>query len=232
MKKKSVVILSGGLDSATNLYWANAETEVILAITFNYGQRAAAQEIKASQLLTQGLGIKHQVIEAFWFKSLGHSSLVDSQKELPTGNDVDIQSQTQSLETMKSVWVPNRNGQFLNIAAGFAESLGADYVVPGFNLEEASTFPDNSNDYLLALNHCFFYSTRNHVEVKCWTIALNKAEIVSKAIELKVPLASIWPCYQNRDQWCGECESCLRSQRAFELNGLSFTSLAQKLLLK
>lgn len=220
MKKKSVVLLSAGLDSTVNLFWAAQETDVLLALTFNYGQRAALKEIESAKRLTQNLKINHQVIELPWFKDFNKSSLIQKDLEVPQGKSVEIDSQQTSIETMKSVWVPNRNGIFLNIAAGFAEALDADFVVPGFNFEEASTFPDNSEAYLQELNRSFSYSTRNKVQVQCWTTAMNKTEIVQKGIELKVPFKNIWPCYFGEVSWCGQCESCQRSLRALKNAGV------------
>jgi 7-cyano-7-deazaguanine synthase len=213
-------LLSGGLDSATNLYQAHRETEVVLALTFDYGQRAATQEIRAATQLTKALNIKHKVLGIPWVKEFGKSSLLDDTKSVPQGSSVKIDDYQQSLQTAASVWVPNRNGILLNIAAGFAESLKADYVVPGFNLEEAQTFPDNTHDFLVALTQSLSYSTANKVKAHCYTTSLDKPQMVAKALELGLPFELIWPCYFSGEQWCGTCESCLRFKRALQANGL------------
>ncbi|MGZ5280409.1 MAG: 7-cyano-7-deazaguanine synthase, partial [Pseudobdellovibrionaceae bacterium] len=142
--KRSVLLLSGGLDSTVNLLAARTESEVVLALTFDYGQRAVAREIEAAQKITSHFQIPHQVLKLPFFTEFGQSSLTDHRKTVPTGGQVSIDDLKTSQETAKSVWVPNRNGIFLNIAAGFAESLKADQIIPGFNREEATTFPDNS----------------------------------------------------------------------------------------
>lgn len=220
---KTVVILSGGLDSSVNLYLASQQTKVELALTFNYGQRAFEKEIQASQKLTQNLGIKHQVIDLQWMKLFGKSSLIDNSLAIPK-SEVSIDDHNTSLQTAKSVWVPNRNGIFLNIGAGFAESLGAKYLIPGFNLEEATTFPDNSLDFMKALDHSFSFSTQNKVETFCFTVNLNKTEIVSLGMQLQLPFKELWPCYLTAEKWCGECESCKRFKRALIANKLDLHS--------
>jgi 7-cyano-7-deazaguanine synthase len=125
-----------------------------------------------------------------------------------------------SNQTAQRVWVPNRNGILLNIAAGFAEGLSADAIVPGFNAEEAATFPDNSEAFMGALDSAFQFSTATGVKVICFSSALDKAEIVKKSISLKVPLKDLWPCYMDGLDICRSCESCQRFLRALERNGV------------
>lgn len=214
--RKFVVLLSSGLDSTVNLYAAQAQGEVVLALTFDYGQRAAEKEIAAAKAITHRLKIPHRVLELPFFKDLGKSSLLDASLELPTGDKVSIDDKNTSEKSAQSVWVPNRNGIFLNIAAGFAESLRADAVIPGFNQEEAATFPDNSKAFLQALTASFGYSTANHVKVECFTTEMVKVQIVEAGKKWGVDWSLMWPCYQSLAKWCGECESCQRSKRAFK----------------
>lgn len=222
---KSVVCLSAGLDSTVNLYAAMKSTQVVCAVTFNYGQKAAVKEIAAAQALCKKLSILHKVIDLLWFKDIGESSLTSDKQQVPTGTDVGIDNVKKSIETAKAVWVPNRNGIFLNIAAGIAESLKADLVIPGFNLEEASTFPDNSEGFMKTLDAAFAFSTANKVRVHCYTVSLSKVEIVRAGISLEVPFELIWPCYFAQDKWCGKCESCQRAQRAFSVNKVPVSHL-------
>ena len=217
-----MVLLSSGLDSSVNLYEAHRAGKVVMALTFNYGQKAAKKEIEKSKALCAKLEIPHEVIDLSFFKSFQGSSLINKSLSIPGQNEVQIDDLKASQKTAKSVWVPNRNGIFLNIAAGFAENLKADFIIPGFNLEEATTFPDNSEDFLKSLDNSFSYSTSNKVKTKCFTTKLNKTEIVKRAVELKVPLHDLWPCYHDEETWCGVCESCQRAKRAFTANGLEF----------
>lgn len=216
---KSVVLLSGGLDSVTNLYLAKKESKVVLALTFDYGQRAAEKEESAAQYFCKLNNVNHKSIDLKWFTDIGKSSLIDRKHNIPVGKQVQIDDMTTSAETAKSVWVPNRNGIFLNIAAGFAESLGAELVVPGFNAEEAKTFPDNSGTFLKAVSKSFEYSTANKVKAASYTIDMEKPAIVALAKSMQIPLEKIWPCYFAGPKWCGECESCLRFKRALKSQG-------------
>lgn len=224
---KFVVLLSAGLDSTVNFYEACSAGEVVLGLTFDYGQRAAAKEIESARRICATRGVPHQVVALPFFKDWGKSSLTDSSLEVPTGSAVSIDDGTVSAKTAKAVWVPNRNGVFLNIAAGFAEARGADAIVPGFNKEEAATFPDNSAAFLEQATRALSYSTSNQVKVKCFTTEMTKPEIVRRAQALKVDLRLMWPCYFAKGQWCGECESCQRSKRALEAAGLSWDDLAK-----
>jgi 7-cyano-7-deazaguanine synthase len=220
MKKKAVVLLSSGLDSTVNLFAAKDSADVVLALTFNYGQRAAGREIEHAASIAGFAGVPHKTIELSWFKDFTRSSLVNRAVEVPVSQSVAIDDVRVSNETAKAVWVPNRNGIFLNIAAAFAESLGADWVVPGFNAEEAVTFPDNSEEFLQAATKSLWYSTANHVEVKCFTTSLLKTDIVRRGVELHVPFDLIWPCYFGGEKPCGVCESCQRFKRAIEAAGV------------
>lgn len=223
-KQSAVVLLSSGLDSSFNLYRAARDMTVRLALTFNYGQRAAAREIASSARLAGALGIPHKIIDLTWFRDFTKTSLVNG-STIPSGAGVAIDDRARSLETAKAVWVPNRNGIFLNIAAGFAEGLGCELVIPGFNVEEAATFPDNSLEFLASLDHAFGFSTGGRVKTFCFSTVLNKVEIVRAADALKLPFAFLWPCYLDGEKWCGTCESCLRFKRALEANGLNFSEL-------
>ena len=232
--KKFVVLLSGGLDSTLNLYESIDQGQVELALTFNYGQKAASREIEVCKKFCRELGVAHKVIDLPWFQDFTFSSLVDAGKSPPIGLAVKIDDLETSLQTAKNVWVPNRNGIFLNIGAGFAEGLGAGYVVVGFNAEEAQTFPDNSLAYLEQTNKSFAYSTANKTQAVSFTTNLNKTQMVLRASELNIPLENVWPCYFSGETLCGHCESCQRFNRAvkdakIKMTGRRSTSLDTRL---
>ncbi len=214
MKTKSVVLLSAGLDSSYNLWRAQRETEVLLVLTFAYGQRAQIREVERSERLALRLGLKHQVVELPWFALFSESALVDHTQDLPQGSEVSLSDMERAHKTAQQVWVPNRNGIFLNIAAGFAEGLGADQVVVGFNREEAQTFPDNSQDFIIAMDHSLSYSTASKVKIQCYSTQMDKTEIATGAKALGLPLADLWPCYLGGEEICRQCESCQRFLRA------------------
>lgn len=215
---KSVVLLSAGLDSTVNLFLAHEKTEVVLALTFDYGQRAALREVDCASQMCKDLNIPHQVVSLGFMKKFGNSSLINEDYQIPTAEKVEIDNLQISKRTAKSVWVPNRNGIFLNIAAGYAEALGAQQIIPGFNIEEATTFPDNTQDFLAAATNAFSYSTANRVQAVCYTTNMNKIQIIEQGMFLKIDWSKIWPCYFSYEKWCGECESCQRAKRAFEKN--------------
>lgn len=227
---QSVILLSSGLDSTVNFYVALKKTEIKLAITFNYGQQAATKEIERSKELCDLNRIKHVVVELPWLKDLGQSALTKPKTTaLPLGKSVSIDNAQVSEKTAKSVWVPNRNGVFLNIAAAYAESIKANMVIPGFNAEEAVTFPDNSYDYVRAVRKAFVFSTANHVDVQCFTINKTKNEIVKLGHSMEIPFSRMWVCYQNGENWCGQCESCQRAIRAFRANHVDVLGYFEKI---
>ena len=216
---QSVVLLSSGLDSTVNLFWAKAQSQVRLALTFDYGQRAADREIQCAAQIAARAGIDHKVLRLEWFREFVKTSLVNRDAAVPMGSELNITDQRASEHSARAVWVPNRNGIFLNIAAGYAEGLGASWIIPGFNAEEASTFPDNTPAFARALEHAFSFSTANHIKVHCFTMDLDKTEIVKKGKDLKVPFELIWPCYFGDVKPCGQCESCQRYSRAIKAAG-------------
>lgn len=211
---RSVILLSAGLDSSVNLLAALQEGEVLKALTFDYGQRAADKEIQKAKALCAKYKVDHEVVDLRFFSKITKTSLVNRDMDIPTGKNVNIESQEGSAETAEKVWVPNRNGTFLNIAASFAEGLGASHIIPGFNLEEAQTFPDNSQEFVHRLNASFELSTMKKIKVHCFTINMQKKEIAELGDELGLDFHSLWPCYFGEEKWCGECESCQRFQRA------------------
>jgi 7-cyano-7-deazaguanine synthase len=203
---KAVAVLSGGLDSTVSLAAAVRKLDVVLALTFDYGQRAAKREREAAAKIAGRYRIPHRVIAIPWLARITRTALVDRAARLPRNE--------MSARSAKAVWVPNRNGVFLETAAAHAESLGAKRIVTGFNREEAATFPDNSTAYVRALNRALSYSTAKGVEVVSYTGDLDKRGIVRLGRRLGAPIEWVWPCYEGGRAWCGSCESCLRSLRA------------------
>jgi 7-cyano-7-deazaguanine synthase len=212
--QKSVVLLSSGLDSTVNLFEAKEKSDVAMALTFDYGQRASIRETDRAAQIARIAKVRHQIVSLPWFSLFTNTSLINRAHDVPVRADISIDEKGMSQASAKAVWVPNRNGIFLNIAAAFAEGLKADWVVPGFNLEEAATFPDNTQEFLDKLTDAFRFSTATHVQAMCFTTGLDKTQIVRRGRELKVPFDLMWPCYLAGDAPCGECESCQRFTRA------------------
>ncbi len=203
---KGVVLLSGGLDSTVSLAAALGKMDVALALTFDYGQRAARREREAAARIARRYGIPHRTIRIPWLAPLTRTALVNLRARLPRHE--------KSRRSARAVWVPNRNGLFIGIAAAHAESLGARRLVTGFNREEAATFPDNSAAFVRATNRALSFSTANGVRVVSYTAGLDKKGIVRLGRRLGAPLELVWPCYEGGRRWCGTCESCLRCREA------------------
>jgi len=218
--KKAVALLSGGLDSTLACFLAQTyDVDVALALTFDYGQRAAKSELARAKAIADHLKIPHRVIELPWFREFqAPGGLLRTDTALPHPDRHQLSEQAFSEKSAKAVWVPNRNGVFIEIAAGIAEDLGASAVIVGFNVEEAATFPDNSTEYLIAISYALTYSTSNRVQVLSPTSRLDKAAIVKEAVEHDFPLELIWSCYEGDPQMCGKCESCMRFKRALVAN--------------
>ncbi len=215
-KKTALLMLSGGLDSTVASYLAAEEYDVLLAISFDYGQRARRRELAASYGIASGMGIEHRTVFLPFFREFTNGPLTDVAQTLPTPKTADLDQPDLAQESANHVWVPNRNGIFIAIGAAWAEKLKADVLVVGFNAEEARTFPDNSADFVAKQNQALQYSTANGVQVIAPTLAWTKEQIVSAAKERDLPLELAWSCYDGGDQVCGECESCKRFDRAID----------------
>ena len=177
-----------------SLALAKIEYNVELALTFNYGQKSVELEIAASEKICKHYGIEHKVIKLDWLKEITQTALV-SGKEVPFTQLEDLASDEFVNKSAASVWVPNRNGTFLNIAASFADSYGYDYIIFGANKEEGTTFPDNTQEFIDRINAAFEYSTQKKPKAFAPLINLCKSDIVKSAIEHNVPLELTRSCY-------------------------------------
>lgn len=217
MAHNAVLLLSSGLDSAANLAFAD-DFIVKAALTIDYGQRGAVREIEYAGRLAARFGVEHHIFDLKAFSQLvsGKSALLGS-SEVPVPQSLDDISVT--TKTAAAVWVPNRNGVMLSLAAALAESRGFDSVAVGFNAEEAVTFPDNTQDYMNAMTEAFQFSTSNKVRVVSSTTKMTKQQIVEKLAAKEFPFEMLWSCYVAGKKHCGKCESCQRLKRAVT-NGL------------
>lgn len=205
---KSIILLSGGLDSLVSLGLSKEKYNIELALTFDYGQKSAEYEINASKKICEYYKITHKVIKLGWLKEITHTALV-SDKEIPEGDAL-----KNSVNSMKQVWIPNRNGLFLNIAASFADSENFNYIFIGANKEEGQTFSDNTPEFIEKINAEFEYSTLCKVKVIAPLINYDKTEIVKHALDKQIPLELVRSCYKNTEKHCGKCESCTRLKNA------------------
>lgn len=214
MENRSLVLLSGGLDSSMAFVHAVKNTHVAYGLTFDYGQAAAPKEIQAAKAICKHYGTGHQVLKIDFLLDTKNHPFFNNGENLPKLKQEQLDDLKVCHETAKAVWVPNRNGVMLNIAAALAEKDGLDEIFVGFNKEEAATFPDNSSDYLAVLNASLALSTLKQVKVKAPTVQQIKTEIIADLVQSDFPLQHLWSCYQSGETMCGECESCGRLKRA------------------
>ena len=200
MKHKSVILLSGGLDSTVCAAVAGRRTQPLFALTFDYRQRAAKMEIAASRKICRVLRIKHKVVQLPFFREYKKLAMLDHKKGVSI----------KRLSKLEDVWIPNRNGLFINVAACYAEYYGARCIITGFNREEAQEFPDNSARFLQAINRSLSYSTLSKIKVKSYVVDLSKKEIYRLGLKYKAPLEYVYSCYLGGEEMCGRCASCKR----------------------
>lgn len=216
--KKAISVFSGGLDCtvATCVYDNDYE---IHAITFNYGQKAFAQELKASRKICEKMGWAHEVIDLPWLSDISNSSL-NTDDNIPEVSENDLDDIDKSSETASNVWVPARNTVFTSIALSYAESIGAEIIIVGWNNEEGLTFPDNSQEFLNEFNELIKVGSPDKIRIEAPAINLNKEELVELGVKVGAPMKLSYSCYKGEDEPCGVCESCVRRNRAFKKVGI------------
>ena len=208
--KKAVVLLSGGLDSATTAAIAIKEGYEAIALSFRYGQRHE-KELQAATKIAQILNIQqHHIIEVN-LSQWGGSSLTDSTMEIPQeGVQADV---------IPSTYVPGRNTVFIAIALSLAEATGATAIYLGINAVDYSGYPDCRPEYLSAYQNLANLASKtaiegNTIELVAPLVKDTKVDIVKRALSLGVPIAETWSCYQGGDKPCGVCDSCRIRDRA------------------
>ena len=198
IKANSIILLSGGLDSTVSATIARKRTKPIFALTFDYGQRAAKREILASKKICKALNIKHKIVKIPFFKEFKKLIMLEYKRRVNIKN----------FSRLQNIWIPNRNALFINIAACYAEYYNADLIITGFNREEAAQFPDNSPQFIDAINRSLKYSTLKKVKVKSYVEKYAKKEIYKIGLKYNAPLEYIYVCYLGGKKMCGKCTSC------------------------
>lgn len=209
--KKAVILLSGGLDSATTLYFAKAKGFKTYALIFDYGQRHRKEIIHAQKIAGMS-GSDYQVVKISlpW----QGSALLDKKIRLP-------QHRTMISQEIPSTYVPARNIIFLSFAASYAEVMGAQAIFIGANAIDYSGYPDCRPEFFQAYQKVMQRGMKAGVEgktIKILTPLLykTKAEIIQLGLKLKVPYHLTWSCYQGGKKPCGKCDSCLLREKGFE----------------
>jgi 7-cyano-7-deazaguanine synthase len=209
-RPRAVVLLSGGLDSATAAAQAQADGFDLIALSCRYGQRHAC-ELASAQRLGVRLGcLEHHVVDVnlnLW----GGSSLTDFQQVLPQsgkdGGDI------------PSTYVPGRNTVFIALALSLAEARQAQAIYLGINAIDYSGYPDCRPEYLAAYQQLAGLSSKMAIEghapeLRAPLVQDSKVDIVRRALLLGVPIGETWSCYSGGDQPCGRCDSCRIRDRA------------------
>jgi 7-cyano-7-deazaguanine synthase len=211
-KPRSVVLLSGGMDSGVCAALAARDTDAA-ALHVSYGQRTEERERKAFESICDRLGIRRRLaIRNEVLGRVGGSALTDTQIEVPEAQNNDQIGQA----GIPVTYVPFRNAHFLSAAVSWAEILGANRVYIGAVEQDSSGYPDCRPAYYRAFNEVVKAGTREgNIAIVTPLIALRKAEIVKLGLELGAPFDLTWSCYSREDVACGVCESCVLRLRAF-----------------
>jgi 7-cyano-7-deazaguanine synthase len=219
--KRAVVLLSGGLDSATILAIARSQGYEPYALSFSYGQRHA-WELEAAKRVAASLGAAQHRIATIDLRIFGGSALT-ADIEVPKGRDEGEMGQG-----IPITYVPARNTIFLSFALAWAEVLESSDIFIGVNALDYSGYPDCRPEFIEAFEKMANLATKAGVEgrqqLKIHTplIALTKAQIIQKGVELGVDYGLTSSCYDPfpDGQPCGECDSCLLRQKGFRENGI------------
>ena len=223
---KAVVLLSGGLDSATTAAIAIAEGYEPIALSFRYGQRHY-KELEAAAKIAKLLRIEQHFVVDVNLSQWGGSSLTDKSMEIPqTGL---------TKNTIPSTYVPGRNTVFIAIALSLAEAQNARAIYLGINAVDYSGYPDCRPEYLQAYQQLANLSSKAGIEGQAPQLIAplvnySKTDIVRRALQLNVPIADTWSCYQGGETPCGLCDSCrIRDRALLEVGRLDLTSDPSKL---
>lgn len=233
MKPKSVVLLSGGLDSCVALACAYEDTDPVLALSVYYGQKHQ-RELKSAVQICEHYKLDHELVDLC---DLGNiladmhaTALIDREEKLPSGRRM-----SEMTARVPRSYVPGRNTILLAIAQSIAEALNADEIYCGFNAVDFSGYPDCRPIFVEAFNHLAHYSTKrgyenNPIILRAPVINLSKASVVRRGLDLGAPLGFTWSCYNGGERPCGTCDSCIIRWNAFKENGVDDPSGAYEVI--
>jgi len=214
--KKAVILLSGGLDSATVLAMATAQGYSCYALSLDYGQRHASELIAAKNVAEVGGAVEHKILPLS-LDAIGGSALTD--------NSIDIPEEIE--QGIPVTYVPARNTIFLSLALGWAEVLGARDIFVGVNAVDYSGYPDCRPEFIASFEQLANLATKAGVEGEKFKmhaplIDMTKAQIITAGVALSVDYGKTVSCYQADDQGraCGRCDSCRYRAQGFSDAGL------------
>ena len=222
MKKRAVVLLSGGVDSTTTLAIAQSQGYEAYAMSFRYGQRHVLELDRARQIAVK-MKVKKHIIVNIDLRAFGGSALTD---------DIDVPKNRSEGEIGTGIpitYVPGRNTIFLSFAMAWAETLEIDTIFIGVNALDYSGYPDCRPEYIEAYQRMANMATKAGVEgktqlkIRTPLISMTKAEIIQKGAELGVDYGLTLSCYEPDDlgRACGLCDSCLLRKKGFADAGVA-----------
>ena len=219
MGDRAVVLLSGGMDSATALAIAKSEGHDVVALTIDYGQRHR-RELEAAKAVAKHFHVRDHRIMTLDLAAVGGSALTDRRIKVP---------EQRSLEEIgrgiPPTYVPARNTIFLACALSLAEATGAQAIYIAANYQDSSGYPDCRPEYYTAFREVARLGTKRGVEgdviaIRTPLIEMTKADIVRKGEAFGVPWKLTWSCYQGREKACGVCDSCQLRLKGFREAGV------------
>ncbi|MDP2923515.1 MAG: 7-cyano-7-deazaguanine synthase QueC [Candidatus Omnitrophota bacterium] len=217
--KKAIILLSGGLDSATTLYFAKKLGFKLTALIFNYHQRHK-KEIEAAKKIAELNNVVHYVVKInlAWT----HSSLTDMKKHVPLNRNL-------ATHEIPSTYVAARNIVFLSYAFSLAESIGAKKVFIGAHIQDYSGYPDCRPQFLKAFEQAVDIGMKQgDIKIEAPLINKSKKEIIKMGLKLGVPFQHTWSCYQGGKFPCQKCDSCHFRINAFNQLGITDPLLISK----
>jgi 7-cyano-7-deazaguanine synthase len=215
MKKDSILVLSGGMDSVTMLH--EYHDRIACAVTFNYGSNHNAREIEMARLNCEELGIEIVVIDLAFMKTYFSSSLLSGADAIPEGH--------YAADNMKSTVVPFRNGIMLAIAAGLAESRGLKRVMLANHAGDHTIYPDCRESFVKAMGEAISRGTWDNVELFAPYTVLTKGQIAMRGKTLGLDYAKTYSCYKGGEKHCGKCGTCVERREALAEAGIVDTTV-------
>ena len=209
---KTVVLLSGGMDSVTAFYHALETADVVAAVSFDYGSKHNRRELPFAARHAGRAGVAHQVIPLDFVNEHFKSDLLRSGGDVPDGHYAEA--------SMKRTVVPFRNGIMLAIACGLAESAGAESVTIAAHAGDHAIYPDCREPFMQAMAEAMGHGTYAGIRLERPFIVMDKAAIARRGSELGVDFAETWSCYKGGELHCGTCGTCVERREAMQLAGL------------
>ena len=239
--QNAVVLLSGGLDSVTCLYWAKARYASVTAVSFNYGQRHNS-ELVAAKTIAKTANVNHRIIDID-IAQLGGSSLTDHSMTVPDGDTDKFPSNNRdesdihdidTNDAIPNTYVPARNTIFLSYALAVPEVTDANHIVIGVSSVDYSGYPDCRPEYIAAFEHMANLATKasvtgHHLSIQTPLQHLSKAKTIELGLTLGVDYGQTISCYQADANGlaCGICDSCVLRRQGFAQAGVSDPTLYQ-----